>query len=127
MARKSSKRAVGKTVGVEALLEQAAGKLAGCRALKRGVILVRVTGAGAEPADYWFDCAEKGARLVREAPRPEASPTIEIIGDARNISGVLTGQKNALKHFLAGGFRVRGDLRYFSDLALEMGILTNPL
>jgi len=32
-----------------------------------------------------------------------------------------------LKHFLAGGFRVRGDLRYFSDLAMEIGILENPL
>jgi hypothetical protein len=68
-----------------------------------------------------------GVRLVKAAPRPDAAPAIEIIGDARNISGVLTGQKNALKHFLAGGFRVRRDLRYFSDLALEMGILQNPL
>jgi len=125
MARKSSNRAARKTIGVEALLEQAAGKVASCRALKRSVILVRV--AGAEAVDYWLDCAEKGARLVKDAPRPDASPTIEIIGNARNISGVLTGQKDALKHFLAGGFRVRGDLRYLSDLALEMGILENPL
>ncbi len=125
MARKSSNRAARKTVGVEALLEQAAGKLANCRALKRSVILVRVTGA--EAADYWLDCAERGVRLVKDAPRPDASPAIEIIGNARNISGVLTGQKNALKHFLAGGFRVRGDLRYFSNLAVEIGILENPL
>jgi hypothetical protein len=52
----------------------------------------------------------------------DSPPTIQIIGDARRILGVLAGQKDARTHFLAGGFRVRGDLRYLSDLAVELGI-----
>jgi hypothetical protein len=28
---------------------------------------------------------------------------------------------------MVGGLRIRGDLRYFSDLAVELGILETPL
>lgn len=125
MARKKSQNSAGKTPGVEPLLEQVAGKLANCRALKKGVIVVRASGVGG--GDYLLDCAERRARLVKGPSGTETPPAIEIIGEARHIRGVLTGQKDPLKHFLAGGFRVRGDLRYFSDLALELGLLKDPL
>ena len=125
MARKKSKESAGRAPALEPVLEQVTAKMADCRALKKGTIVVRATGAGG--GDYLLECGERGARLVKGAAGADASPAIEIIGDARHIHGVLTGKKDALKHFLAGGFRVRGDLRYFSDLALELGILENPL
>jgi hypothetical protein len=57
----------------------------------------------------------------------DRKPLIEIWGDARVIRSIIDGEKNALKQFLVGGIRIRGDLRYFSDLALELGILDAPL
>lgn len=54
-------------------------------------------------------------------------PLIEIWGDASVIRSIVNGEKNALKQFMVGGIRIRGDLRYFSDLALELGILDAPL
>ena len=45
----------------------------------------------------------------------------------KRINAILAGTKDARKEFLAGGFRVRGDLRYLSNVALELGILKEPL
>jgi hypothetical protein len=50
-----------------------------------------------------------------------------VIGDARRIRGILEGEKDATRQFLAGGFRIRGDLQYASDLALELGYIEQPL
>ena len=57
----------------------------------------------------------------------DRKPLIEIWGDASVIRSIINGEKNALKQFMVGGIRIRGDLRYFSDLALEIGILDAPL
>jgi len=111
-----------KPQSLEPLLERAARNLAGCQALRTGTILVRAGGR-----DYYVDCAPSGARLIKGTARPDRPPIVEISGDVRSIRGVLKGEADALKRFLAGGFRVRGDLRYFSDLAVELGILKNPL
>jgi hypothetical protein len=110
--------------GLEASLDDVGRRLATCRSLRTGAIAVRATGPGG--GDFTFDCTERGVR-VHKGPMPEAPPVIEIIGDTRRIVGVLAGEKDAVAQFLAGGFRLRGDLRYFSDLAVELGILKQPL
>jgi hypothetical protein len=124
MTARESKGPARKPVNLEAQLEEIARKATGLRTLKKGTVLVRATGAGG--GDYLLENSERGVRLTRGAT-PGTPPVIEIIGDARRIQDVLAGQKDAAAHFLAGGFRIRGDLRYFSDLALELGILKEPL
>ena len=110
--------------GLEASLNDVGRKLAKCSSLRSGAIGVHATGPGG--GDFTFDCTERGVR-VHKGPISEAPPVIEILGEARRIEGVLAGEKDAVAQFLAGGFRLRGDLRYFSDLAVELGILKQPL
>lgn len=124
MAEARSKESPGKTGSVEAALRQVANRLADCRALRSSSIVVRASGPGG--GDFSFDCAVRSARLKKGMPS-QFPPTIEIIGDARRIQAVLAGRKDARTQFLAGAFRVRGDLHYFSDLAVELGILKEPL
>jgi hypothetical protein len=50
-----------------------------------------------------------------------------VLGDANVVRAIFDGEKDAVKQFLVGGLRVRGDLRHFSDLFLELGILKTPL
>jgi hypothetical protein len=57
----------------------------------------------------------------------DRKPLIEVWGKANVIGSILKGEKDALKQFMVGGIRIRGDLGYFSDLALELGILEAPL
>ena len=124
MATKKSKGRPERPIGIESALEDVAKKLANCPPLKEGKILVRATGPGG--GDYYLESSDKGVRLAKEAAL-DTLPVIEIIGDAKRIQSVLAGRKAAVTQFLAGGFRVRGDLRYLSDLALELGILKEPL
>jgi hypothetical protein len=51
---------------------------------------------------------------------------LEVYGDAERIRGIVEGEKDAVREFLAGGLRVRGDLRYLSELGLELGFLRRP-
>jgi hypothetical protein len=52
---------------------------------------------------------------------------LEIRGDAETVQAIIDGEKDAAKEFFAGGIRVRGDLRYLSDVMLELGLLERPL
>ena len=70
---------------------------------------------------------EQAVSVTKAPAMLPAVPTLEIMGDARRIAAVISGGKNARKEFLAGGFRVRGNLRYLSDVAMELGILKIPL
>jgi hypothetical protein len=118
------KKPTRKSTDLEQALEKVTKKIADCQTLKNGIILVRATGTGG--GDYSLECSDRGVQLMKGAVM-ETPPVIEIIGDARRINGVIAGRKDARTHFLAGGFRIRGDLSYFSDLALELGILKDPL
>ena len=89
--------------------------------LKEGSIVFRLTGGGV----YCIDCSARGAEVTAGMPR--GVPIIEVLGDAKNIQAILEGKRDAVAQFMAGGLRVRGDLRYLSDLALELGILKQPL
>jgi|ERR1051325_5610726 hypothetical protein len=108
---------------IESALEDVSRKLSSAKAIRKGAIAIRATGE--EGSHFTLHSDEKGVTVRKGAS--DARPAVEIIGDARLIREVLAGEKDALAHFLAGAFRVRGDLRYFSDLALELGILKRPL
>lgn len=110
---------------LEGALEQVTYRLASCSIVRPGTILVRATGT--EKGEYFLECSRKRVRIAKRNATKTATPIIEIIGKARQISAVISGTKDARKNFLAGGFRIRGDLRYASDLALALGILKEPL
>lgn len=113
-----------KPVDIESAINEVSKKLSNCRSLRRGKILVRTTETGG--GDYFVHTSDRGVELVRQASM-ETPPDFEIIGDGRLIQAALSGEKDVRALFLAGGLRVRGDLRYLSDLAMELGILKDPL
>jgi hypothetical protein len=107
----------------EKSLEKLAQRLSKLNILKSGYISFRLTGLGG--GDYFLHCNTDHVQVSQGIPR--TAPIIEIIGDATRVQAVLEGRKDARKQFYAGAFRVRGHLRYLSDLALELGIIASPL
>jgi hypothetical protein len=69
----------------------------------------------------------RGGRLQTDAASAGTVPHCELIGDARTVRAVIDGRKDARATFLAGGFRLRGDLRYASEVALALGLIDSPL
>ena len=104
-------------------LHDFAKRLSATTVLRDGHIVLRMKGEGA--CDYCFRC-EKGAASLKQDV-PPGDHHIELIGEARRIRSLLEGKKDARVHFLAGGFRVRGDIRYISDLAMALNLLKQPL
>jgi hypothetical protein len=122
MAR-GNPQTVSKETRTEAALRTLAKRLSRCGSLRKSTIVVHASGAGG--GAYCLECTPGSAQLV--ATGPMGPPTIEVIGDARQIEALLNGRKDPRKLFLGGGFGVRGDLRYLSDLAVELGFLKEPL
>jgi hypothetical protein len=95
------------------------------RTARDGEIVFRLSGKGG--GDYRVG-RRAGRMTVAELAAGEAPATlIEVSGDAAVVRAILEGKKDAVKQFAAGGVRIRGDLSYFSDLALELGIIDAPL
>ena len=94
------------------------------KAALAGDIVLRLSGKGG--GTYRVPTGSKHVE-VSETVEVPAQPLIEVIGDAEAVQAVLDRKVNAREQFLAGGIRVRGDLRYLSDVALEMGLLKHPL
>ena len=107
----------------EGSLQKFAQRLSKSKTLKDGSISFRLGGPGG--GDYFLDCSAGCVQLC-EGNSPTA-PLIEVIVDASRIQAILDGTKDARRQFFVGRFRVRGDLRYLSDLALELGIIDSPL
>jgi predicted lipid carrier protein YhbT len=105
-----------------AFLTAFAERLRQTRSLKQGAVVFHLTDVG---GDFCLDCSPGNATLRMGMSR--STPMIEVMGDSNRIQAILEGTKDARAQFLAGGFRVRGDLRYLSDLAMELGILEAPL
>jgi hypothetical protein len=120
---RSRSRSASRQTGVDTALKKLVARMTGCRALRKGSILIRTVDGGGGRA-YYLDCAPE---RVTVASAPLTPPTIEIIGNARNLESLLLGKKDPRKLFFAGALRVRGDLRYLSNLAVELGILKQPL
>ena len=110
---------------VETTLHDLAPRLEKARALRHGDIVFRLGGT-AGTAEAVLTADRDGVRVVPAAGRT-GTPLIEVLGDPEAVRSVLSGEVEGRKRFLAGGIRVRGDLRYLSDLALELGLLAKPL
>jgi hypothetical protein len=112
--------------GFQQTLERMSDGLAKSRSVKPGSILFHLTGD--EGGTYLVECGDGQARVTASpAAALDRAPLFEVIGDAKRVQAVLAGEKDARMQFLAGAFRVRGDLRYLSDVALELGLLKEPL
>jgi len=111
---------------MEATLNKFAAKVGETNSVRAGHIAFRLSGE--DGGDFFLDCSTGDACLTEG--QPPSTPLIEVMGDARRIRRIrriLEGEKDATRQFLAGGFRIRGDLRYASDLALELGYIKQPL
>lgn len=108
----------------EASLKEIAKRVSKTKTARNGSIAFRLLGV--EGGDYFIDRSETGEHRLNTG-KPKEEPLIELIGDSKRILAILEGKKDARTLFLAGAFRVRGDLRYVSELALELGILKDPL
>jgi hypothetical protein len=124
MTTQRSRQGGGRQATLATALGALAKRMSGCRSLRPGAIVLRL-GDGGEAT--FVLVASGGAVKVEQRASLGEAPLIEIIGEARRVSSILAGRADARTQFLAGGFRIRGDLRYFSDLALELGILKEPL
>lgn len=125
MVKKKRQNAKANPAALELLLQDFAGRLNALGAAREGSILVQAVDGGGR-VEYILECSQKKVRVVNRTT-VKNFPDLEIIGTARQIAGVLAGKTDARKRFLAGGFRLRGDLRYASDLAMQLGILKDPL
>ena len=135
MARKSrsagttTRTRAAKTGGRETMDDTLGGlaqKLDAATRVRTGDIVLHLSGAAG--GEFCLS-SRAGKTTVATASRglEDRKPLIEVWGEANLIRSILKGEKNALKQFMVGGLRIRGDLRYFSDLAVELGILENPL
>jgi hypothetical protein len=110
---------------VEAALERLASRLGEAASIVPGAIVFRLTGT--QGGSYRVEHDERGTRLDTSDQLDAAAPLIEVMGDAATLRAILEGERDAREQFLEGGLRVRGDLRYLSNLAMELGLLKAPL
>lgn len=109
----------------ETTLHDLAPRVQRARRLRHGDIAFRLAGTAGK-AELVLAADRDGVRVVPAAGRT-GTPLVEVLGDPDAVRSVLSGEVEGRKRFLAGGIRVRGDLRYLSDLALELGLLAKPL
>ncbi len=115
------------TKKIEDSLTQLSKKLGGCTSFQSGDIMLHLSGdAGGE---YSISCVGNKATIAKKMQgSADRKPLFEVWGDANVIRAILDGEKDAVKQFLGGkNMRIRGNLRRFSDIAVELGILKNPL
>jgi hypothetical protein len=111
------------TMTTEASLQAFANRVSKTKALRSGSIVFHLSGA--DGGSYFLDCSPGEARLTEGIPGDR--PLFEVIGDSEKVRTLLEAKTDARALFLAGAFRVRGDLPYVSDLALEMGLIQEAL
>ena len=110
---------------VEATLMGLASRLEKAASVVPGVIVFRLTGP--QGGDFRIEHDQRGTRLAAVDQLGAEAPLIEVMGDAETVRAILEGERDARTQFLEGGLRVRGDLRYLSNLATELGLLEAPL
>jgi hypothetical protein len=110
----------------ESSLATLAKRIQQAKATRPGSIAFHAAGAGSGP--YRVRTGQGRTRVVPFGEATgEKQPLIEVIGEAATLKAILDGKKDALKTFIGGGLRVRGDLAYLSELALELGLIEKPL
>ena len=107
----------------EKVLDAFAKRLAKCRRLREGSIGIHVSGKGG--GNYVIECRPGAADVTRASRR--GPHQLEVMGSATKVRNLISGERDAVAVFLTGGVRIRGDLRYASDLALELGLIDQPL
>jgi hypothetical protein len=112
----------GRATAFEDALHQIARRATAARKLRHGDIAFRLAGT----RELVLAADRDGVRVAPAGERT-GTPLIEVLGDPDAVQAVLSGKVEGRKQFLSGGIRVRGDLRYLSDLALELGLLEKPL
>jgi hypothetical protein len=110
------------TNGEHGFLAGFAERLGNARAVRDGTVVLHFTDGGAKHLER-----SRGRVQVVEGAPPYGDALIEVFGSSDKIAGILSGEKDAVREFLAGGLRVRGDLGYLSDLGVELGVLRRPL
>lgn len=104
---------------VEAAVSKFSANFERARTRRIGSILLRLTGENG--GAFYLHSTSTGCSVSREATAE--SPQVEVIGNADRIRAILDGSKEGRLQFYAGGIRVRGDMRYLSELAHEMGFI----
>lgn len=110
-------------IKTEKALDGFAGNLAGCKALRSGSIAFVMPGK--DGGEYRVECQAGSARV--ETGGLERAHQIEVLGSPDKVKALISGDHDAVTLFLSGGLRLRGDLRYASDLARELGIIQEAL
>lgn len=88
-------------------------------------ILLHLTGSGG--GDYQLQGEGDKVHLAAPGEPPAAGPRVEITGDAEIICDIVNGRRDARRQFFEGGLQIRGDLGYFSEWAVALGILKRPI
>lgn len=97
-----------------------------CRALKPGDIDLHLSGKSG--GEYRISSGKGKTTITTAAGRGAGrEPLFEVWGDADTIRAIIDGEKDPVKQFLAGNMRVRGNMRYLSEVGVELEILEKPL
>jgi hypothetical protein len=107
---------------VETIVRKFSAGFERARTRRVGSILLRLSGENG--GDFYLHSTSAGCSVSHEAAAEP--PHVEVIGDADRICAILLGEKEGRLQFYAGGIRVRGDLQYLSELAHEMGLISEP-
>jgi hypothetical protein len=106
-------------------MKRVADRLGKAKKLRNGMIVFRLRGASG--GDFCLNCASGKVRMMDRVPRESNPPLIEVIGEAGAVQDVLQGKSDPVAQFLRGRFRLRGDLQYLSDLAMEFELIKRPI
>jgi hypothetical protein len=122
MSKQSGQRTTDIEKEVKSMFADFSRKLESAKTLRAGSFKLRLTGEGG--ADYYIHATNSKCEASTD---PGSGPShFEVVGDARRIRAILDGSKDGQMQFYAGGILIRGDLRYLSDLAYELGIIKEP-
>lgn len=111
---------------LENALERLRKRMDECAVLKPGDIDLHLSGESG--GEYRISSGRGKSTISSGAGRvPGPGPLLEVWGDANTIRAIIDGEKDPVKQFLTGRMRVRGNIRYLSEIGVELGILDKPL
>src|SRR4051812_44165841 len=97
-----------------------------CRSARPGDVYLHLSGA--DGGEYRINHSNGKTTITRSIrPTIDRKSVLDIWGDADVVRTIIDGERDSVKQFLIGGLRIRGDLRYFSAIAVELGLLKQPL
>ena len=108
---------------VRPALQTLAERLHKSKRMRKGQVIFRLNGG----ENVHLECDETSVSVRDGMPKRAHGPRAELIGNGRVLKAILEGKNDPRVRFLAGGFRVRGDLRYLSEVAMELGLLDRPI